>query len=605
VRSITLADINDVANEICEHFLGLCAPGPGAPAPPLPASIVACVPSTEGNVGVEIAPGVVIPSKDDIVRVIRDAASLQVEEQEEVVVPDTLITKEDLAGLAAANPPQSKAAVLPAGVEEEECDGVEMRVFGNGLKVNFRRCEHESQRGHLRLQVPGGRNAEDVHGIASVLVGARTMQEGGAVLDFAREQVELFCIDHLLMVEIMATEEAVTFDFTFPTTRPDGSLEGEGGATNAVTGLEAVLQITRCILDGYIWEEDAFRRACQGFNQAYEASSKSLEGAATEALAGELTGQDKRFLTATPEDISALSLEQVREAMLALLRPDNAEVTVSGDFAPGHLEGLLQGYLGTIPAAAAAAQAPAKANYPPSFPFASDAAVDAEGVAKTINVYLPDSEERAMAYVAGLSPNKWGFLPGGEKITDRMAEVFRAQERRELDAASVERWEHPLFAQTALALLQECINRRLFSHVRETRRLTYDANAQLCQFDAIQGSLFLFSVTSSPDKVEAARDAVIETLNIMSDYYPISEDNMQSAKRVLLGRHAADSRTNRYWVDLMTGIQCDGVPKDIRCVTDVEDIITSVTLRDVKLLFDALQLKDRPVSVLAVSSPQA
>lgn len=46
----------------------------------------------------------------------------------------------------------------------------------------------------------------------AVLVGSRTMQEGGAFLDMTREEVELFCIDHLLMVDIIATEEALMFD---------------------------------------------------------------------------------------------------------------------------------------------------------------------------------------------------------------------------------------------------------------------------------------------------------------------------------------------------------------------------------------------------------
>lgn len=46
----------------------------------------------------------------------------------------------------------------------------------------------------------------------AVLVGSRTMQEGGAFLDMTREDVELFCIDHLLMVDIIATEEALMFD---------------------------------------------------------------------------------------------------------------------------------------------------------------------------------------------------------------------------------------------------------------------------------------------------------------------------------------------------------------------------------------------------------
>jgi hypothetical protein len=46
----------------------------------------------------------------------------------------------------------------------------------------------------------------------AVLVGSRTIQEGGAFLSMSREDVELFCIDHLVMLEITASEEALVFD---------------------------------------------------------------------------------------------------------------------------------------------------------------------------------------------------------------------------------------------------------------------------------------------------------------------------------------------------------------------------------------------------------
>lgn len=70
----------------------------------------------------------------------------------------------------------------------------------------------EPQRAVMRLYVPGGRMRESKKQPGAVLVGSRTMQEGGAFLDMTREDVELFCIDHLLMVDIIATEEALMFD---------------------------------------------------------------------------------------------------------------------------------------------------------------------------------------------------------------------------------------------------------------------------------------------------------------------------------------------------------------------------------------------------------
>ena len=49
-----------------------------------------------------------------------------------------------------------------------------------------------------------------------------------------REEVELFCIDHLVMVDIIAKEDALIFDFSSVTSL---------GAGGKVTGLEAVMQV--------------------------------------------------------------------------------------------------------------------------------------------------------------------------------------------------------------------------------------------------------------------------------------------------------------------------------------------------------------------------
>lgn len=89
----------------------------------------------------------------------------------------------------------------------------------------------------------------------SLLLGARTIQEGGAFLSMTREEVELFCIDHLVMVDIVAGEECLIFDFMSVTT------PGPGGQ---VTGIEAVMQVAHIILTDFKFEEDAFQRAKQG-----------------------------------------------------------------------------------------------------------------------------------------------------------------------------------------------------------------------------------------------------------------------------------------------------------------------------------------------------
>lgn len=76
---------------------------------------------------------------------------------------------------------------------------------------------------------------------------------------------------------------------------------------------------------------------------------------------------------------------------------------------------------------------------------------------------------------------------------------------KRMGAADAEERSHPLFPCVALLLLQECLNRRLFSTVRERKRLTYDANFHLTSFETIQGGWYLVTVTAKPELAEQVR----------------------------------------------------------------------------------------------------
>ena len=87
-----------------------------------------------------------------------------------------------------------------------------LRRLSNGICVRVGQNPAESQRGHLRIVAPGGRDEEKRLRFksGSMAVGSRTMQEGGAFGPWTCEHVELFCVDHLLMVEINCNEESLT-----------------------------------------------------------------------------------------------------------------------------------------------------------------------------------------------------------------------------------------------------------------------------------------------------------------------------------------------------------------------------------------------------------
>lgn len=53
-------------------------------------------------------------------------------------------------------------------------------------------------------------------GIGVIAIGTRALSESGTVGDFAREQVELFCVSELVNTFLDADEEFIYMDSTFP-----------------------------------------------------------------------------------------------------------------------------------------------------------------------------------------------------------------------------------------------------------------------------------------------------------------------------------------------------------------------------------------------------
>merc|ERR1712048_983009 len=103
------------------------------------------------------------------------------------------------------------------------------------------------------------------------------MQEGGALGSWTREEIELFCIDHLLIVEINCNEESFSIDIAFPTTNVANSKFGSDSHPG-IRSIDAVMQIIRGIIVGFRWEQDALNRSKKCLINAYKSLQKSLEG---------------------------------------------------------------------------------------------------------------------------------------------------------------------------------------------------------------------------------------------------------------------------------------------------------------------------------------
>ena len=575
LESISLEDMKEVAKELCEHLSHI-----DTTEGVRPAAVIACAPMVDRN----NQPFTV--TDEEVAEAIASALTEELEPLLDTDVPDTLVTPEQLAAKAQITPPawaplEGKARdaaeeEAAAGRSSARALGVEQRRLTNGVRVNMVSMEDEPQRASVRLYVPGGRMRESKGKPGSVLIGSRTIQEGGAFLDVTREEVELFCIDHLVMVDILATEEALIFDFqTVTTTGPGGK----------VTGLEAVMQVLHIILTDFAYEDDALERAKQGFHEQFDSITRGLETACQEKLAESLSGGDPRYMTPNHAQIDALDMDTVRESIVSQLDPATIEVSMAGDVPMDFLEALALNYLGTVP----------RKTKSLADSGVQSMKVNTLGKGKQLGVYLPDSDERAMGYLAGPAPNKWGVMADGSLVTDALGTTGKDARRA-----------HPLFGHVALLVMQEVANRRLFSVVREERRLTYDASFQLHGHESIQGGHYLVSVTSSPAQVGAAVQACKEALDSLRGTFGVMGDSVQSAKRTILNRFRVESMTNKFWVENLSGTQLEAVPlKTLRCISEFENALSSVTAQDVQQLVEVMGFtEDNMTTCVGITAPR-
>lgn len=290
LSTLTLEEVNSAASELCAHITGLNDGEAGSEGTVV---AVACTPrSADGDAPSEL-------TEDRLCAAIARACRADVEPVEDVVVPHTLVTDDELARAVEEHPPAWAEGSFTDGTPNTPADRITrpftLRRLSNGIRVGINQNPAESQRGHLRIVAPGGRDAERRLGFpdGSLAVGARAMQEGGSFGRFTREQVELFAVDHLIMVEINCNEEALTMDFVFPTTNVGNTGYGDDKRLG-ITGTESVLQIVREILVEFNWEEDALGRSKQSYRTAHESLGKSLEGYSTEMIMDAVASGDSR-----------------------------------------------------------------------------------------------------------------------------------------------------------------------------------------------------------------------------------------------------------------------------------------------------------------------
>ncbi|TKY71123.1 zinc protease PqqL [Spatholobus suberectus] len=446
----------------------------------------------------------------------------------------------------------------------------------------------ETQSGVMRLIVGGGRAAESSESRGSVIVGVRTLSEGGRVGNFSREQVELFCVNHLINCSLESTEEFISMEFRF---------------TLRDNGMRAAFQLLHMVLEHSVWVDDAFDRARQLYLSYYRSIPKSLERSTAHKLMVAMLDGDERFIEPTPKSLENLTLQSVKDAVMNQFVGDNMEVCMVGDFTEEDIESCILDYLGT--AQATINHKREQEFNPPLFrPSPSDLQFQ--------EVFLKDTDERACAYIAGPAPNRWGFTVDGKDLLESINNASTINDdQSKSDAQQTQGClqkslrGHPLFFGITMGLLSEIINSRLFTTVRDSLGLTYDVSFELNLFDRLKLGWYVISVTSTPSKVHKAVDACKNVLRGLHSN-KITERELDRAKRTLLMRHEAEIKSNAYWLGLLAHLQASSVPrKDISCIKDLTFLYEAATIEDIYLAYEQLKVDENSLySCIGIAGAQ-
>lgn len=561
--TVTLEEVNSIGAEVLEFIADF-----GKPTAPAPAAIVACVPKKVHIDGIGETDFKISPS--EVSEAIISGLKEPIEAELELEVPKDLITSSQLQELRLVRNP----SFAPLGAEldgtklYDKETGITQRRLSNGIPVNYKISRHESQSGVMRLIVGGGRAMERSDEKGSVVVGVRTLSEGGRVGNFSREQVELFCVNHLINCSLESTEEFICMEFRF---------------TLRDNGMRAAFQLLHMVLEHSVWLDDAFDRAKQLYLSYYRSIPKSLERSTAHKLMLAMLSGDERFVEPTPESLQKLTLQSVKEAVMNQFVGDNMEVSVVGDFSEEEIESCILDYLGTVTATRDFEKKICDAVF---FRPPSDMQFQ--------QVFIKDTDERACAYIAGPAPNRWGITVDDVDLFESLhnGELSNSENSNDVKKLQSKIRGHPLFFGITMGLLAEIINSRLFTTVRDSLGLTYDVSFELNLFDRLNFGWYVISVTSTPGKVHKAVDACKNVLRGLHSN-SISPRELDRAKRTLLMKHEAEIKSNAYWLGLLAHLQALSVPrKDLSSIKHLTFLYEAATIEDVYVAYEQLKVDE-------------
>jgi zinc protease len=208
--------------------------------------------------------------------------------------------------------------------------GIVQIDFKNGVRLNLKKTDFEADKIHFTLGLGRGKSDEPMQkpGL-SVLAEAVVSESGFAAL--TKDELERALAGKEWKLSFHVAEDRFSFD-------------GESPAQE----LELIFQLLYAHLKDPGFRPEAFKLATDRFGQMYQSLSRDIDGAMQ--LYGQrfLSGGDSRFGLPSHERFAQLSLSDVKDWLLPLLKEAPLEVSLVGDFDPAKAIDLATIYFGAL-----------------------------------------------------------------------------------------------------------------------------------------------------------------------------------------------------------------------------------------------------------------
>ena len=299
--------------------------------------------------------------------------------------------------------------------------------------------------------------------------------------------------------------------------------------------LSTELQVLAAFASEPGWRPEAFNRVKTSYGTLHDQLQSTTGGVLGRDLGGLMHGGDQRWTFPSREQIAAASLDELKTAVANPLAKGEIEVVIVGDT--------------TVDKAIAA-------------------------VADTFGALPPRPGEAA--------------LPGAEKApfpAPSAEPVLRTHKGRADQAALFMAWRtDDLFANLQrsrdVSILGQVVQLRLIDELREKQGATYSPNASSTASVTFKNWGYLgVSMEVPPEKLDGVVASIRKIAADLRDK-PITEDELERAKKPRIDQIEKARVTNEYWVGALSGAQTD--PRLLDATRSVLAGLARVTPADVQ-----------------------